>query len=221
MCVHPRGSRSPRCRQRAAAVHSAKLKDAFAFNPLHCRALAAYASRPVAPRAVLQPARSSRAKLTVSCPAPESFAGTPGVKRRTHRRAAPRSRRRTVLMRRIVVSRSSPRVAALFAGVLSAFASLPASEAPAAAVTLPGTARIWFYRDYEPYGSRNFAPVSLNGTVTGYVSPDGSSFYRDVPPGHYHIGVVSDGMDVNQAKDIDLPPGGEAYVKILAAPNWA
>ena len=102
--------------------------------------------------------------------------------------------------------------------------SLPASQAPAAsavAASVPaGTARIWVYRDYEPYGSRNYATVTLNGAVAGQASPDGAAFYRDVAPGRYHIGVVSPGMDVNQAKDIDLAPGQEAFVKILAAPDW-
>ena len=103
-------------------------------------------------------------------------------------------------------------------------AGLPALDAPAAGIgasAMPsGSARIWFYRDYEPYGGRNFAPVSLNGAVAGYVAPDGAAFYRDVPAGHYHIGVISGGMDVNQAKDIDLAPGEEAFVKILSAPDW-
>jgi hypothetical protein len=101
--------------------------------------------------------------------------------------------------------------------VVSAQAQAPAGMAAAVA---PGSARIWFYSDYEPYGARNYAPVALNGAPVGSVQPDGSAFYRDVPAGHYQITVDSAGTDLNQAKDIDLPPGGEAYVKILSAPNW-
>lgn len=97
----------------------------------------------------------------------------------------------------------------------------PASAASNAVGPAPaGTARIWFYRDYEPSVSLNLAPVALNGTVTGYVQPDGSALYRDVPAGHYHITALSEGTDVNQAKDIDLAPGEVAYVKILSAGSW-
>src|SRR5581483_5163958 len=63
-----------------------------------------------------------------------------------------------------------------------------------------GMARIWFYRDYQPSVSLNVAPVALNGTTVAYVPPDGTSLYRDVPPGHYRISVSSDGKDQNQEK---------------------
>jgi hypothetical protein len=96
---------------------------------------------------------------------------------------------------------------------------VPAAGAAVKALT-PGAARIWFYRDYEPYGSRNFATVSLNGATTGSVPPDGSAFYRDVPAGRYHITVDSSGSDVNQDKTVDLGPGQEAFVKILASTSW-
>jgi Protein of unknown function (DUF2846) len=82
-----------------------------------------------------------------------------------------------------------------------------------------GGARVWFYRDYEPSVSLNVANVMLNGASAGSVQPDGSVFYRDVAPGHYHITVESVGVDVNQDKDIDLAPGQQAYVKILAG-EW-
>ena len=108
--------------------------------------------------------------------------------------------------------------ALLLSGVIvSAEAQAPATTAAAVA---PGSARVWFYSDYQPYGARGYAPVALNGGLVGHVRPDGSAFYRDVPPGRYHITVVSSGMDVNQSKEVDLPPGGEAYVKILSAPDW-
>lgn len=84
----------------------------------------------------------------------------------------------------------------------------------------PGAARIWFYRDFEPAISLNLAEVSLNGAHAGYVQPDGSVFYRDVAPGRYHITVASDGLDVNQARSVDLAQGQEAFVKILASSSW-
>jgi hypothetical protein len=105
---------------------------------------------------------------------------------------------------------------------LAAF--LRPSAAPAASANVapiaPGAARIWFYRDYEPSVSLNVANVMLNGATTVVVQPDGSAVYRDVPAGRYHIGVDSTGTDVNQSKDVDLAPGQEAFVKVLALSSW-
>jgi hypothetical protein len=127
-------------------------------------------------------------------------------------------------MPRYVVSRWWGQSVVVCAVALLLAGAWPAPQAPAASavVSAPqaGTARIWFYRDYEPYGSRNFAPVSLNGALVGYVQPDGSAFYRDVAPGRYNITVASSGMDVNQDKNVDLAPGQEAFVKILASNSW-
>jgi hypothetical protein len=113
---------------------------------------------------------------------------------------------------------------ALWTTVLAVALSLAgpalAQQPAAATIGTSGAARIWFYRDYEPYGSRNFAPVALNGAPAGYVDPNGGAFYRDVAPGRYHITVESDGTDVNQDKTIVLAAGQEVYAKILAAPMW-
>lgn len=95
-----------------------------------------------------------------------------------------------------------------------------ASAQSAVAPILPNTARIWFYREYEPYVSRNYATVMLNGAVAGSVQPYGGVIYRDVPPGYYHLTVESFGQDVNQDAAVDLAPGQEAYVKILNLPSW-
>ena len=100
-------------------------------------------------------------------------------------------------------------------------ASAPPRTAAIATATpvAPGAARIWFYRDYEPSVSLNAANVALNGSRVGSVQPDGGAFYRDVVPGHYHITVESYGVDINQDKDVDLAPGQEAFVKVLAS-DW-
>lgn len=107
----------------------------------------------------------------------------------------------------------------------AAAAALPGCATPPAAAAQidpvsAGTARIWFYRDYEPSVSRNYANVSLNGIRAASVPPDGAALYRDVAPGHYHIAVESFGVDVNQTKDVDLGPGQEAFAKILASDSW-
>ena len=49
-----------------------------------------------------------------------------------------------------------------------------------------GQSRIWFYRDWQPSESLNLANIDVNGSYFGSVA-NGSAFYRDVPPGHYHV----------------------------------
>jgi hypothetical protein len=83
----------------------------------------------------------------------------------------------------------------------------------------PGQARIWFYRDWLPSESLNLANIDVNGSYFGSVA-NGSAFYRDVPPGHYHIAPVSYNRDFNQNRDVDLAPGQQVYVKILSLQHW-
>ena len=82
-----------------------------------------------------------------------------------------------------------------------------------------GQGRIWFYRPYEPSESLNLANINVNGSYFGSVA-NGSAFYRDVSPGHYHIAPVSFGRDFNQDKDVDLGPGQQLYVKIVSLESW-
>ena len=103
---------------------------------------------------------------------------------------------------------------------LAGCAGPTATPAAAIAAVPANAARFWFYRDYEPSVSLNDANVALNGAPAGVVLADGTAFYRDVPAGHYHITVESVGRDVNQDKEIDLTPGQQAFVKILALSSW-
>jgi hypothetical protein len=99
----------------------------------------------------------------------------------------------------------------------------PPGVSAAAAVASPvpaGAARIWFYREYEPSVSLNDANVFLNGTPAATVPPDGSALYRNVAPGRYRVSVETFGTDVNQAKDLDLAPGQDAFVKIESLRGW-
>jgi hypothetical protein len=92
--------------------------------------------------------------------------------------------------------------------------------APVAIAPIPGgEARIWFYRDLAPYESLTETYIRLNGAAVG-VSQAGGSFYRDVPPGHYHISADSYLDDVNQARDVDLVAGQEIYAKVLPFDPW-
>ena len=84
----------------------------------------------------------------------------------------------------------------------------------------PGAARIWFYRSYEPYGSRNYTSVALNGAPVGQLDPGGTVFYRDVAPGRHHVTVATEIRDVNQGSFVELAPGQQAFVKITDLNLW-
>jgi hypothetical protein len=94
-----------------------------------------------------------------------------------------------------------------------------AGQAQLPPTPVPGTARVWFYRDMAPYSSLATPYVRLNGVIAGVSQPGGAS-YRDVPPGHYHISVDSYGVDFGQTKDVDLAPGAEIYAKVVSNDNW-
>ena len=83
----------------------------------------------------------------------------------------------------------------------------------------PNQARIWFYRDANPYDGTGTPYVRLNGTVVG-VSELGAAFFVDVPPGRYHLTVDSYGVDYNQTSDIAVGPGQVAFAKVLSNQNW-
>jgi hypothetical protein len=118
-------------------------------------------------------------------------------------------------------SRKSLRWASGLLLITASCAGNPGSTvAPALTPPVPqGQARIWFYRVWEPSESLNLADIDVNGNYFGAVA-NGSAFYRDVPPGHYHIAPVSYNRDFNQNRDVDLAPGQQAYVKILSLRNW-
>lgn len=96
---------------------------------------------------------------------------------------------------------------------------LQMAQAPAGPVA-PGQARIWFYRDYEPSVSRNFANVDVNGARVASVPPTGGPVYYDLAPGTYHVSPESIGVDIGQAQDLTLAAGQEVFVKVLADTSW-
>ena len=105
-------------------------------------------------------------------------------------------------------------------GLLLIAASCVAPPAPVVAPSIPpGQARVWFYRPYEPSETFNLARIEMNGGYVGAVE-NGAAFYRDVPPGHYHIAPESFGRDVNQDQNVDLAPSEQVYVKIVSLDSW-
>jgi len=84
----------------------------------------------------------------------------------------------------------------------------------------PQQARIWFYRDVEPYATNQTTPyVRLNGAIAG-VADQGGAFYRDVPPGHYQIMIEGGGMSPSPSRDVALVAEDQVYVKIGLGASW-
>lgn len=98
-------------------------------------------------------------------------------------------------------------------------AQMPPATASALPTVTPNQARIWFYRDLAPYSSLATSVVRLNGAAVGASYP-GGAFYRDVPPGHYHLSADSYLDDPSQDRDVDLAPGQEIYAKVLPSDHW-
>jgi hypothetical protein len=49
---------------------------------------------------------------------------------------------------------------------------------------------------------------------------NGSAFYRDIPPGRYHIAPASFIPNSRQDTNVELAPGQQAYVKIVSLSAW-
>lgn len=95
---------------------------------------------------------------------------------------------------------------------------------PAVAARIPPlraeAARIYFYRDDEPYESLSEPRIFLNGVPVGLSIP-GGVFYRDVPaPETYFISVDTVGYYWYPFKQVALRPGETLYVKIESLSTW-
>jgi hypothetical protein len=94
-----------------------------------------------------------------------------------------------------------------------------ATVAPLIPPLAPDRARLYFYRDYEPYESLSEPYIYLNGRRIGTSIP-GGVFYRDVPPETYLISVDTVGYYWNPFKTVALQPGDTLYVKIESLKSW-
>jgi hypothetical protein len=102
---------------------------------------------------------------------------------------------------------------------LSGCAQLPMVGAGGVPPIPQQQARIWVYRDLESSMIPAVPFVRFNGLIAGAAN-QGGAFYRDVPPGSYHVTVDSLGTDVNQSSDVSLAVGQEAYIHIVQLDNW-
>jgi hypothetical protein len=109
--------------------------------------------------------------------------------------------------------RSAPSAIALVAA-LCACAPQPRTGNVAIPQIPAGMARAWFYREDLPYDGFDRPYVRMNGAVVG-ISELGGAFYRDVPPGAYHVTVDTYRHFVNQFPQVDLTPGETAYFQIF------
>jgi hypothetical protein len=120
---------------------------------------------------------------------------------------------------------SRPRWLMRLASGLLLLATGCAHRPPVAEVPIPaGQARIWVYRTWLPSESLNLANIEANGVFFGSVE-NGGAFYRDVPPGTYHIVPESWAHDPsttpNQDTNVAVAPGQQVYIKIVDSTSWA
>ena len=113
----------------------------------------------------------------------------------------------------------------LWVSALLLIASGCAARQPVTEVPIPaGQARIWVYRIWLPSESLNLANIDVNGVYFGSVE-NGGVFYRDVPPGTYHIVPESWAHDLsttpNQDTNVAVAPGQQVYIKIVDLTSWA
>lgn len=80
-------------------------------------------------------------------------------------------------------------------------------------------ARLYFYRALNPNDPLVWTKIWLNGKPVGSSAP-GQVFYRDVPPGTYHIEVRSDQTYPHQFKTVAVAAGSTTFVKIEPQPQW-
>jgi hypothetical protein len=112
-----------------------------------------------------------------------------------------------------------------WAGVLLLITTGCAARAPVAETPIPaGQGRIWVYRTWLPSESLNLANIQTNGVYFGSVE-NGGAFYRDVPPGTYHIVPESWAHDPSttpkQDTNVAVAPGQQVYIKIVDLTSWA
>jgi hypothetical protein len=115
--------------------------------------------------------------------------------------------------------RLPPKAACVLLLAMVSCAPLP----PTAAVAVPpvpaGEARVWFYRDLGLYDGLETPYLRMNGAIVG-VSQPGGALYRDLAPGQYHVTVDNYLSAPDQAREVYLFPGQQAYFKILPLKGW-
>jgi len=81
-------------------------------------------------------------------------------------------------------------------------------------------ARLYFYREYEPYESLARPYIYLNSQPS-IISEPGGVLYRDVPQGSYFVAVNSYGVFPEQSKTVAVKDGETYYIKVESLRSWA
>ncbi len=110
--------------------------------------------------------------------------------------------------------------AALAILALGCVTPIPGGAAVGSGPPSPAAARIWIYRDYQPFQTLARPYVRLNSAITA-ISEPGGAFYRDVPPGQYLITVDTYGEDFYQFATVALRAGETVYIKVESLRGWA
>ena len=121
-------------------------------------------------------------------------------------------------MARLTVSLLGHAAGLLLMLLATACAAPPAPQV--ATPLLPGQARIWFYRLWDPSESLNAANIDVNGVYVGSVEP-GSAFYRDVASGVYQIAPQNKYLDYNQNTNVAVGAGQQIFIAVLDLASWA
>ena len=114
-------------------------------------------------------------------------------------------------------------VASLLMLAVAGCARLTGPLFPDAASTISqpadGMARIYFYREYEPYESLTQAYLYLNGQPVAVSVPGGVS-YRDVAPATYTVSAWTQGDLPNASKTVVAHAGDIFYAKVESLRVW-
>jgi hypothetical protein len=112
-------------------------------------------------------------------------------------------------------------VGAVLAALLIAGCAAQTTTAPPPPLAA-GMARVWFLRQADPPGGELFAAdptVFVDRTSLAQIK-QGTSFFHDFSPGRYRLSVQAFGTPIGQHDTVQLAPGTETYVQIIATANW-
>ncbi len=98
-------------------------------------------------------------------------------------------------------------------GALFGCALPPPTRAVAIPPPPPGEARIWVYSGWDPYAPETESYILMNGARVGVFYP-GYTFYRDVAPGPYVVGVESEEPPHQQFAPVGVVAGQQVYLKV-------
>ena len=88
------------------------------------------------------------------------------------------------------------------------FAASP--EAPPLA---PGMGRVWFLQDIVPVGSFYAPMIYVNGAKVA-ISPEGSAFFRDYPPGTYVFSVENCVPERQTSQQLTIASGQQFALQV-------